>query len=277
MGTREREPSGDDVLVDAAPRPQHLIVTVFGRYGRSRDGLLRVADLITLLGALGVDAGAVRSSVSRLKQRGILVSDRGGPAPAYRLSRSLETAFEAGDHRIFEARRAAVDDDWLLASFSVPERERPLRHRVRTLLRRHGFGHVSGGLWIATGIILDEVRAALDHAELSDYVDLFLGEPVDQLPDAIQRWWDLDELEPLYQSFLDTFAPLLDDRLGEKESFAAYVSAVTQWRHLVYLDPGIPLELLPSGWSGVEAEHLFSRLHRALSGPAERFVAGIVD
>ena len=267
----------DEPLADAAARPQHLIVTVFGRFGRERGGLFPIAQLIGLMDALGVDAGAVRSSVSRLKQRGILVSDRSGPAPAYRLSRSLDEAFDAGDHRIFGARRAAVGDAWLLASFSVPEKERPLRHRVRTLLQRHGFGQVSGGLWIATGLIADEVRTALHRAELSDYVDLFLGAPVsDRLPEAVQRWWDLRTIEPLYAAFVHAYGPALDAPFTPGEAFAAYVGALTQWRRLVYLDPGVPLALLPEGWVGAEAERLFSHLHRTLSAPAERFVDSVI-
>ncbi|MHC2999255.1 hypothetical protein OB08_08240 [Microbacterium sp. HJ5] len=266
------------MLVELGARPQHLIVTLFGRYGRARGGLLQIADLIELMAALGVDAGAVRSSVSRLKQRGVLVSDRSGTAAAYRLSRSLDGVFEAGDHRIFEAQRAELDDPWLLASFSVPERERPLRHQVRKLLHRLGFGQVSGGLWIATGLIVDEVRASLSQAGLDEYVDLFLGSRVadEPLGAAVQRWWDLPALEPLYTSFVDAYAHVVDERLGDREAFAVYVAAITQWRRLVYLDPGIPLALLPSGWAGAEAERLFAELHRTLAPPAERFVANVM-
>ena len=132
----------DELTPETGVRPQHLIVTVFGRYVRAHGGEIRIAALIEMMSALGIDPGVVRSSVSRLKQRGILVSEGGG---AYRLSSSLEGVFAAGDRRIFESRRAETADPWLLASFSVPESERPLRHQLRKLLQRLGFGQVSGG------------------------------------------------------------------------------------------------------------------------------------
>jgi phenylacetic acid degradation operon negative regulatory protein len=44
----------------------------------------------------------------------------------------------------------------------------------------------------------------------------------------------------------------------------------------MYLDPGIPLSLLPSGWVGVEAERLFADLQQALGQPAERFVSDLM-
>src|SRR6478735_6214630 len=102
----------DELTPEAAVRPQHLIVTIFGRYVRAHGGEIRIADLIEMMGALGVDPGVVRSSVSRLKQRGILVAEGGG---AYRLAPSLDEVFAAGDRRIFAPRRAQVDEPWLLA------------------------------------------------------------------------------------------------------------------------------------------------------------------
>lgn len=264
----------DELTPEAGVRPQHLIVTIFGRYGRAHGGEIRIADLIEMMAALGIDAGVVRSSVSRLKQRGILVAEGGG---AYRLSSSLDDVFAAGDRRIFAPRRAAVGDPWLLASFSVPESERPVRHQLRTLLQRLGFGQVSGGLWIAPGQIVDETETALRGAGLARYVELFLGSRVssDPLGDAVREWWDLSAMEPLYRGFVDAFRGIEGER-DERAAFAAHVRAITQWRRLVYLDPGIPLELLPSGWIGVEAGRLFAGLHEGLEPHAERFVAAVM-
>lgn len=262
-----------------AVRPQHLIVTIFGRYVRAHGGVIQIADLIEMMAALGADASAVRSAVSRLKQRGILVSVRERGGAAYRLAESLEGVFSAGDHRIFEDRRAAPGDPWLLASFSVPEKERPLRHQLRKLLQRLGFGQISGGLWIAPGPIAEETRTALRRAGLDGYVELFLGGRLsdEDLALAVQRWWDLPAIEPMYREFIAAFESALDGDRTDQEAFAAHVGAITQWRRLAYLDPGIPLELLPEGWRGLEAERLFGRLHRSLEPAAERFVTAVMS
>lgn len=264
---------------EVAVRPQHLIVTVFGRYGRARGGTVQIADLIELMAALGIDAGTVRSAVSRLKQRGLLVSDRRAGAASYRLSDSLSEVFAAGDHRIFETHRAGLGDPWLLASFSVPEKERPQRHQLRKLLIRLGFGQVSGGLWIAPGLIADETKTALHQAGLDDYVELFLGSraSAEPLVDAVRGWWDFDALEPMYRAFVDAYAPVSHGDLGGEEAFRVYLAAVTQWRRLTYLDPGIPLELLPDGWAGLEAERLFFALRAQIEPAAEGFVASVMD
>ncbi len=269
----------DEASPDSAPRPQHVIVTLFALYGRPRNGTIMIADLIALMAELAVDGSAVRSSVSRLKTRGILVSERVGGAAAYRLNESLEEVFTSGDMRIFHRRRAELDDPWLLASFTVPESERPVRHQLRRLLIKQGFGQVVGGLWIAPAVITDETRTALRRAGLTQYVELFQGGRISDEPlaEAVSRWWDLSALERLYGEFVRTHEHVLDNDLDDAAAFRVYVRAVTQWRRLPYLDPGIPIALLPSRWAATEAERLFDHLTSTLAPAAERFVARLLD
>jgi phenylacetic acid degradation operon negative regulatory protein len=46
------------------------------------------------------------------------------------------------------------------------------------------------------------------------------------------------------------------------------VPLLTAWRRFPYLDPGIPLELLPASWPGVAAGELFETVDRRLRDPA---------
>jgi phenylacetic acid degradation operon negative regulatory protein len=105
-----------DAALDIVPIPrhQHLIVTVFGLYARGQGGALAVYDLIQLLGDLGVESAGVRSSVSRLKKRGVLEGLRKDGSAAYRLAPRLEDVFRAGDERIIAPHRAKKGDDWIL-------------------------------------------------------------------------------------------------------------------------------------------------------------------
>lgn len=259
---------------EESPRPQQLIITIFGMYARPRGGVLAISELIELMSVLGVEASAVRSSVMRMKRRGVLESTRKGSSAAYRLSQSLAEVFEEGDRRIFHQRRAELGEPWVLASFSIPERERPLRHQLRSLLTRLGFGQVSGGLWIAPGMLAEETRRALARAGLTGYVELFLGSRVSEEPpgDAVRRWWDLEGLESHYRAFISANRGAATRASRPLDAFIAYTVAITQWRKLPYLDPGIPIELLPADWAGTEAETLFAELHARLASPASEFV-----
>ena len=59
-------------------RPQSLIVSIFGAYGRNLGGWFAVSTLISLLNDVGVDDPAVRSALSRFKRRRILISEKQG-------------------------------------------------------------------------------------------------------------------------------------------------------------------------------------------------------
>ena len=271
---------------DAWPvQPRALIVTIYGLYARETGGWLSVAALIRLMAELGVDEAAVRSSISRLKQRGILEPRRQGGAAGYALSTLGRDILAEGDQRIFERPRARPADGWVLAVFSVPEAERGRRHALRARLTWLGFGTVSAGVWIAPGQLAAETQEVLERAGLSGYVSLFRAEYLafGDLREQVGRWWDTARLQELYQAFLEAAEPVLarwegDDAAGcaaDGEAFADYVRALTAWRRLPFLDPGLPAELLPDGWNGLRADEAFAALRGRLAGLARAHVLAV--
>lgn len=268
----------------AAPRHQQLIVTIYGLYAREEGDALPVSALVRLMGELGVEAAGVRSSVSRLKRRGVLESRRDGVA-TYAISAGSAGMFAEGDARIFAPARASIDDKWLLVVFSIPETLRAKRHVLRTELTRLGFGSVTSGVWIAPVRVWEQARGQLERHGLASYVDAFSADPLSpgELAGKVAEWWDLPALDAMYAEFVARHAALLPRWESAasvpgsaKDAFAHYVPMVTEWRRLPYLDPGLPLELLPEGWNGVRAEQLFADLNRVLGPPAHEHVSGII-
>jgi phenylacetic acid degradation operon negative regulatory protein len=230
-----------------------------------------VRALIALMGDLDVDAAATRSSVSRLKKRGVLEPAKAAAQAGYRLSSSALAVLREGDARIWSRPRASVADGWLVVVFSVPEAERGKRHELRSLLTRLGFGTAAPGVWVAPGTAYDETLAALDRAGLTTYTELFRGDHLGSPPaDArVAEWWDLPSIAALHEEFVVEHTPLTGLRSPEPaQAFAAYVPMLTAWRRLPYLDPGIPLELLPRDWPGERAGDLFAELDARLRASA---------
>lgn len=257
-----------------------FIVTIYGLYAREVGGWLRISTLIRLMAQLDVDEPAVRSSISRLKRRGILEAERLDGRAGYGLSAHARVILDEGDRRIFRRRQGTVGEGWILAVFSVPESERQRRHTLRSRLSWLGFGSVSAGVWIAPAHLHDEARDVLEREELAEYVDLFEARYLGfaAVNDEVARWWDLAGLDRLYQQFHGEYAPVLGrwrargSKDFEGEAFADYIRALTAWRRLPYLDPGLASELLPKHWSGKQAAELFLALQRRLEKPAHRFV-----
>ena len=257
----------------AQPQPRALIVTIYGLYARESGGWLSVGSLIRLMAGLGVDEPAVRSSISRLKRRGILVPWRAGAVAGYKLSEAGRLALAEGDRRIFGRPRALLADGWLLAVFSVPESQRQQRHELRSRLTWLGFGTVSPGVWIAPGHLAPETTEVLQRNGLAGYVQLFRADYLafGDVAAQLGQWWDLDRLQRLYQEFLDSYSALLDRAPGtDAAAFGAYVQALTGWRRLPFLDPGLPAELLPPNWHGQRAAELFDALRSRLEEAARR-------
>lgn len=258
-------------------RPRQLIVSLYGLYARADGGWLSVAALVRLLGGLGVEEPAVRSSISRLKRRGLLAAERRAGSAGYALTPAARQILDDGDARIFGRRRAVAADGWVLVVFSVPESERGKRHLLRSRLARLGFGTVAPGVWIAPGHVAGEAADALSRLGLDGYVQLFRcdhrGHELGDRPAQVREWWDLDALCARYAAFLDRHGPARARwarrrRPDPERAFADYVALVTDWRELPYADPGLPLAVLPRGWNGVAAAELFADLGDRLSGPA---------
>ncbi len=274
----------------AAVQPRALIVTVYGLYGRGElaqlppaasasaprgDGWLPISLLVRLLAHLDVDDAAVRSAISRLKRRGLLVPSRRDGVAGYGLTDAAAAILAEGDARIFAPTEPRLADGWLLAVFSVPESERAKRHVLRTQLGALGFGACAPGVWVAPAHRLELTRASLERHSLAAYVDLWRAEYLafGDIVEHAATWWDLDGVREAYQEFIGVNATDRPEPINPAEAFAAWVRVLTAWRRLPYLDPGLPVELLPADWPAPSARAVFNAARDRLAERAREFVA----
>ncbi len=281
------------------PRPsklqhQQLIVTLFGLYGRASGGVFPVSVLVDMLGALGVEGPAVRSTVSRLKRNGVLVSRRQAGAAGYALAGDVLDAFVEGDQRIYAPERSHPGDPWSLVIFSVPETERNRRYELRTELTSLGFGAVGAGVAIAPNNVLTQALRRLKDRGLDGYVEYFSADYLNEhdIKSKVAQWWDLRGLDEQYQEFLELYgaaegrwAARLGAIEGEieaggalaREAFAYYVPMLTLWRRFPYRDPNLPLEFLPDGWKAPAAKQAFWALDARLAPVARSYALSLLD
>jgi phenylacetic acid degradation operon negative regulatory protein len=250
-----------------------LLMTVLGEFVLPRGRPVWTSTLVDVLGRFGIEEKSARQSLARTAAEGWLVSERVGRRVRWSLTPPGRRLLTEGAERIYGFGRdhAEWDGRWLMLLVSVPETKRDLRHSLRTRLTWAGFGSPTPGVWISADtsrqgeaeVILAELGLA---AEAMSFVASY-GTIGDQ--DAmVARAWDLSALEERYEGFIDEFTGL-NPATGDAV-LHAQTRLVHEWRRFPFLDPQLPVRLLPPNWSGVQAAELFHRKHVEWRSAARR-------
>jgi phenylacetic acid degradation operon negative regulatory protein len=255
----------------AAHGARSYLLTVLGEFVLPVGGRVWTAVLIDALGALGVEERAARQAIARSADGGLLESERIGRRTVWYLTDSARTLLTEGSHRIYAFHRQPQrwDGRWLLLFASVPEAKRDLRYRLRVRLGWAGFAPVAPGAWLSPWVDREaEARAVLTDLGLLDAARSFAGTlgDIGDRAGLVSQAWDLEGIEEAYEAFIARFTPV---RPGDPAAaFVELAGLVHEWRRFPILDPDLPAELLPSGWSGHRAATLFHRLHEEWRSPA---------
>ncbi|MET8472205.1 PaaX family transcriptional regulator C-terminal domain-containing protein [Streptomyces sp. NPDC006422] len=262
----------DDATQDAAdspqPRPQSLLLAFFGNHVLDEEGDLCVysGSIIEVLGRVGVGEQAVRSTLTRMVNRGLLHRRREGRRMHFGLTEQAERVLEDGRFRIWK--QGAVNDEWdgswTLLAFSLPDAWKRRRHELRSRLVWSGFGTLYSGLWIAPGHV--DVSDAVAELDLSEYVKVFHGAAgvATDIERMIRETWDLESIAGRYRAFEERWsagtAP--DDPLG------ARLRLVSEWLDTIRADPRLPACHLPLDWPARSAQETFRRIAERTEAPA---------
>lgn len=255
-GARRRE--------TGAASARSLLLTLLGEFVLPHEAAAWTGALVAGLAEVDVEEKAARQVLSRTAAEGLLVSERDGRRVRWRLTPSGTQLLSSGAERIygFGRRVEAWDGRWLVLAVSVPETQRQLRHRLRTRLTWAGLGSPMPGLWVTPDVDKEkEVTAAIEELGVESFS--FSG-PFGQIGDqqrVVDQAWTLQDVERRYLAFLDRMSSV--EAGTPAGAFRAQVRLVQEWRRFPFLDPALPVELLPATWPGPAAAELFHRRHTA--------------
>lgn len=257
-------------------RPQALMLGFMGLYMRGRHVAVYTGSLIDVFSRVGVSEEAVRSTVARMANRGLLSRHRGGRKVYVGLTDEADALLEDGHRRVA---MGAVDQDWdgswTWVAFSLPDDRRSQRHDLRSRLVWAGFGPLQGGLWIAPG--RKDLADVIGDADLDGRVHVLVGtaDPTDAY-EMIRSAFDVEGIADRYQSFLDRWSgSAVDDDLPD--DLARQLLLHNDWLQLIRQDPRLPAQHLPADWPAVPAERLFRQLAAELEPRASAVAASFVE
>lgn len=272
--------------VMARLRPRSMLFTLYGDYAYPERRDVPLGGLVKVGSALGLSEVAVRSAVARLAREGWIVSRRAGGRSRYGLTAAGRRLIEEGTRRIYRPRAGGWSGKWCLLTYSIPETKRSDRDRIRKQLAWLGFGPMGGGAYVSArdGVASDAIALLRRHG-VHGYARVFaarLEGPGDEA-DLVAQCWELAAVARRYEAFIDHYAPLhvrdvaLARRhaLEDAEAFATRFSLTHDFRRFPFIDPDLPLQLLPAGWPGIRARQLFEAHNRLLRAGAFRFFDAI--
>lgn len=265
-------------------RTQIVVFTLFGEYVVPLGGVAWTAGLLQLMELLGVTERAARSTLSRMKQKGWLSSTRAGRYSRYALTAHGRRVVEGGGIRIFEPRRTTWDERWHMVVYSIPERKRRLRDRLRQRLGWLGFGYLAPGTWISPNDRQQDVRADLEDLGAMQYAQYFSGMQLHFASQAeiVNQCWDLTALNRDYRRFLARYEPgyrrasRKSRALDPAESFVERFWLTIEYLQFPRRDPNLPPALQPGGWLGTRASQMFQDYHKLLEARSNEFVSQVL-
>jgi ring-1,2-phenylacetyl-CoA epoxidase subunit PaaA len=249
-----------------------VLLTILGDAVLPTGGSAWLTALTTLATDLGIQPTATRQALRRLVVQGLVTPQRHGRRARYELTPTGRRRLEEAAERIYLRRPLTWDGRWHLLSWP---RGGGASVALGRELRWLGYGELDDGTWCCPwdlGTRLDAVLAKHDADRAAHRFTAALEGDDRQLADQA---YDLGALREAHRAFLADLdgAEVSGDATREhadRAALLARLSLVHRWRKLLFLDPGLPAELLPGDWLGDRAGAAFLAAYRTVEAPAWR-------
>jgi phenylacetic acid degradation operon negative regulatory protein len=264
------------------------MLTLFGDYVLDRGGEIGIGSLVRLLSNYGLSEQAIRSAVSRMCRSGLLKVKRTNRKSYYSLTSEGQSLLTRGAQRIFQRKKSEWDGNWNIVAYSIPERLREARDRLRIELGWLGYGALVEATWISPYDLTGEVTTLLGRLNIEEYVHIFNAQHQGNTDpkEIVSRCWDLGKIHQRYTGFLKEYRPKLGEHLirlkaGEtiepSECFVERFNLIHAYRKLPYYDPDLPLALLPENWLRPQSVALFDEYHDSLTEKANEYFDAVSE
>lgn len=264
-----------------------MIFTLYGDYIRHYGSVIWIGSLIRLLKEFGHNEQSVRAAISRMSKQEWLQSEKKGNKSYYSLTDQGQSRMEEAAKRIYKLEPSTWDGEWRILVYTIPEKKRHIRDELRQELVWSGFGLLSNSCWITPNPLDTQVNNLIEKYDISSYVSFFRGTKEDKgdPKKLVEKCWNIDEINDRYSSFIEKYSQkyIIDKnkieqgKMSDGSCFVERTLLVHQYRKFLFIDPGLPSELLPEQWLGDSAAALFADYYRTLAKPATRFFESVIE
>lgn len=248
-----------------------LIFGLMAAFGKQE---YAIADFLHLLTPFNVAESSLRTNLSRMTQKGIIVSRREGRKSYYRFAdkggrvrSNIGFSFNSPDWSDW-------DRSWWGIVFSVPETQKPKRHAIRKKLTAYRFVSLYPGFWIRPYNQREGIELALQTVFESIHCRTIRFHPLQEFTrNEVAILWKLDEIIRECSRGL----ALLKEKLAELPGCTPEQALVEKMEvggevvPILFLDPLLPPEFLPENWHMDDLRQAFWEWDRAASAASKPY------
>jgi ring-1,2-phenylacetyl-CoA epoxidase subunit PaaA len=245
-----------------------MLLTVLGDAVLPSGGRVWLQTLTSAAGAIDISPDATRQALRRLANQGIVVASHEGRNARYELTEAGRRRLADAAERIYLRRPLVWDGRWHMLTYTFAERERAARDALRRELEWLGFGSLGAGVWVCPWDLGVRLQEVLDKHRIAGSVEVFTAVHDGEDRHLAARAYPLDDLQTAHAGFVRhvrAAGAVPDD---PQQAFAERIRLVHDWRKFLFLDPGLPEDLLPDDWLGSDAAAAFVDRYRSLEAPA---------
>lgn len=255
---------------------QQFLLTLLGTYFLGVEDKVPSTFFVDVLGDFGLSETASRNALSRVARQGFLEPTKRGRSTYYALTETAHSRQRRRLKQIVDFGRVLPEWDgtWTVATFSVSEDQRHLRHQARQILRQSGFGLLYDGVWVSPWPLAEDSRQAMLKIGI-DRITVFTGAASVAFGgegDPVSAF-ELEAVRPLLESFIARTAPIVDalrsSKISPTDALRLRIETLRDWRNLGENHPDLPSALLPADWPLAMARKLFEQAYDGLAAAAE--------
>ena len=213
------------------------LLTILGEFALPTQQPTWTSTVVTVLSGLGLEEKTSRQALARTAADGLIGAERLGRRARWHLTDSGRHLLSEGAERIysFASQTNGWDGRWLILGVAVPERQRDLRHRLKTRMNWAGFGSLATNLWVSPNTT---VKAKHDSCwrnwgSLRPRCLSPAGSPsIGSEKNVVEQAWNLDDIAERYRDFLAGIAKVRPQR--GLPTVLAQIRLVHEWRRFPF-------------------------------------------
>ena len=221
---------------------------------------LSVKVLVELCVLFGLNESAVRTYLSRAVQNNIFKRIERGNKVYYQLTkRGIEFSGLISVSFRFEAQ--PWNGYWSMIAFSVPDRERAKRDKLRRKLTYCRYRQWYKGLWIRPDNFSLDIEEIVARYISKKRYNIFKSdlEDLNKSRTIAENLFQLKKINQSYIRVIKNMTPALSEleQLLPRDTFIKYILTDRDFVTILSQDPLLPKELLPANWQGDELRSMF--------------------